>query len=365
MTTARITCLVVDDEASLRRSLVRVLEQTGYTCLQAGSGVEAVAMLEQAQPDLVISDLQMPEMDGFELLRVVGVRWPDIAFVVVTALTEVEMAVSCLQKGAMDYITKPFQIGEVRARIRQALEKRRLLSENRRYQLHLADLVRQQASRIEELFLEGVQTLVEALEAKDAYTRGHSSRVSAYAGRTAQMLSLGDRDQQLIELGAELHDVGKIGVRESVLLKPGPLTVSEYRHLMEHTVIGAHILEPLLKNAPEALAIVRSHHERVDGQGFPDGLKGGEIPLPARVVAVCDAFDAMTSGRPYRPAMTVSDALAELLSLRGVQFDADVVAAFVSAYPDPSQVPIPTPQKVRRRIPGGIAGTGVPASILD
>lgn len=361
MSDDQLICLVVDDEASLRHSLVRVLEQSGYTCLQAGSGRDAVAMLEQAQPDVVISDLQMPEMGGVELLEIAQGRWPDVAFVVVTAVTEVEMAVSCLQHGAMDYITKPFQIGEVRARIRQALEKRRLLKENQRYQLHLAELVRQQASRIEELFLEGVQTLVEALEAKDAYTRGHSSRVSAYAGRTAQLLGLTEQDQQLIELGAELHDVGKIGVREGVLLKPGPLTVGEYRHLMQHTVIGAHILEPLLKNAPEALAIVRSHHERMDGQGFPDGLKGHTIPMSARVVTVCDAFDAMTSGRPYRPAMSASDALAEMSRQRGVQFDPDVVAAFIKAYPDPSRVPIATPKKVRRRIPGGIAGVGVPA----
>ncbi|MFQ6046218.1 MAG: HD domain-containing phosphohydrolase, partial [Gemmatimonadales bacterium] len=267
-----------------------------------------------------------------------------------------------LRLGAPDYITKPFQLDEVRARIGQALDKRRLVIENRRYQEHLSELVRQQAARIEELFLQGVQTLVEALEAKDAYTRGHSTRVSAYAGSTARALGLSDTEVTLIELGAQLHDVGKIGVREAVLLKRGSLTSEEYGHLMEHTIIGERILEPLLSHVPEVLAIVRSHHERIDGSGLPDGLAGDDIPVPARVVAVCDALDAMTSDRPYRDALPSRDALDELERLRGVQFDADVVEAFCRAYTDVDRLPIPTPPKTLLRVPRPAAGAGVPAS---
>ncbi len=358
-----ITCLIVDDQEPLRETLRRVLEPAGYQCLLAKSGIDALGMLEQTQVPIVISDIQMPEMDGVTLLGKIRERWPDIAVVVVTAVTEVNVAVACLQMGALDYILKPFQVDEVRARVEQALEKRRLILENREYQTHLADLVQQQAQRIEELFLEGVQALVEALEAKDAYTLGHSIRVSAYASKIAAEMGMGDLDIKLIELGAELHDVGKIGVRESVLLKPSALTRVEYDHLMQHTVIGAQILEPLLKNAPQALAIVRSHHEWMDGSGTPDGLSGGDIPLHARVVSVADAFDAMTSARPYRPAMSPSIALQELRGGTGKQFDVVVVAAFLSAYADPAALPIETPDKVRRRPPKWVAaGLSAPSS---
>jgi response regulator RpfG family c-di-GMP phosphodiesterase len=357
-----ITCLVVDDEAAVRTALAKGLKRDDFLCLQAGSGREALEIIERQVPEIMISDLRMPVMDGVALLEHVHQQWPDIAVLVASAVAEVDTAVACLQKGAMDYITKPFQLDEVRARVEQALEKRRLILENRRYQNHLAELVRQQAARIEELFLQGVQTLVEALEANDAYTHGHSSRVGAYAGKTARELALSDSDVMLIELGAELHDVGKIGVREAVLLKRGSLTSDEYKHLMRHTTIGERILEPLLSHVPEVLAVVRSHHERIDGSGLPDGLSGDEIPLPARVVAVCDAFDAMTSDRPYRDALPSTDALDELERLRGVQFDRTVVAAFSRAHPDPAGIPIATPPKVLRRVPKSAAGAGVPVS---
>jgi putative two-component system response regulator len=356
-----VTCLVVDDEPQLRDSLRRVLQAAGYEVLVAESGVDALGKLEGNEIPLVISDIRMPEMDGFTLLRRIREGWPETAVVMVTAVTEVDVAVACLKLGAMDYILKPFQIEEVGARAEQALDKRRLILQNRHYQDHLADLVQQQANRIEELFLEGVQTLVEALEAKDAYTRGHSARVAVYSSGIASELGLDDKDVRLIELGAELHDVGKIGVREAVLLKPGRLESHEYDHLMEHTVIGARILDPLLKNAPEVLGIVRSHHERLDGTGRPDGLKGDSIPAHARVVTVADSFDAMTSARPYRPAMDAADAIAELERCKGSQFEPGAVDAFIRAFPDQQTLPITTPKKVRRSLPEGVA-SGDPAS---
>lgn len=364
MNEQQVTCLVVDDEPPVRQAMVRVLEGAKYRVVSAESGAAALAVLERESIDLVTSDLQMPGMSGAELLETIHRRWPEVAIIMVTGVAELNTAVQLLQAGASDYITKPFAVDEVRARVRQALDKRRLLIENRRYQLHLAELVRQQAARIEELFLEAVQTLVHALEAKDAYTQGHSARVSAYAGGTARALGLQEGEVQVIELAAELHDVGKIGVRESVLFKPGRLTDEEYRHIMEHTVIGARILAPLFKNAPQALAIVRSHHERLDGLGFPDGLKGDQVPYYSRVVSVVDAFDAMTSGRTYRPAMKVDRALAELTANAGSQFDPDIVSAFERAFSGPGErLPIPTPRIVRRQLPQGIAdAVGIPAT---
>jgi len=285
------------------------------------------------------------------LLREIITRWPDTAVIVVTAVAEVESAVTCLQMGALDYVAKPFHLDEVRARVSQALDKRRLIIENHSYQQGLEVRVEAQARRIEELFLEGVHALVFALEAKDAYTRGHSMRVANYSVEIARALGL-DKDLiDTIALGAELHDVGKIGVSESVLHKAGKLSEAEYRHIMEHTVIGARILGPLMRDAPGALAIVRSHHERLDGSGFPDGLKGDVIPLEARLVSVADAFDAMTSVRPYRPSLSVKHAMRELEEGKGVQFDAEVVNAFLKAFAEIATLPIPTPQLQPLRLP--------------
>ena len=344
-------CLVVDDEPRLRRVLIRLLETEGFTCAEAASGVEALQELERTPAPLVISDLRMPEMDGVTLLREIITRWPETAVIVVTAVAEVESAVACLQMGALDYVAKPFHLDEVRARVSQALDKRRLLIENRNYQHGLEARVEAQARRIEELFLEGVHALVYALEAKDAYTRGHSMRVAHYSIEIARAMGL-DKDQiDTIALGAELHDVGKIGVSESVLHKAGKLSEAEYRHIMEHTVIGARILGPLMRDAPGALAIVRSHHERLDGTGFPDGLKGNVIPVEARLVSVADAFDAMTSVRPYRPSLSVQHAMRELESGVGIQFDGDAVRAFQKAFAEHAALPIPTPQLQPLRLP--------------
>jgi HD-GYP domain-containing protein (c-di-GMP phosphodiesterase class II) len=267
-------------------------------------------------------------MDGIELLRQVRTRWPDTAMVMITAVADVEVAVSCLSIGAMDYLTKPFHLEEVRARVAQALEKRRLILENRDYQEQLEQRVAAQARRLEELFVAGIQALAEALEVKDPYTRGHSVRVSQYSTILAHALDLKPDMIQQVGLGGHVHDIGKIGVREAVLNKPGKLTQEEYQHIMTHPVVGWRILAPLLGDAPIALNIVRSHHERIDGTGVPDGLKADQIPLEARIVAVADAFDAMTSGRPYRAAeMTFEQALRELEGNCDTQFDRSVVEA--------------------------------------
>ena len=354
-----VRCLIVDDEPRIRGALARLLEGSGYECRQAESVDAALAALEREPFPVVLSDVRMPGHDGVYLLRQIRQRWPDVAVLMLTAVAEVDTAVACLQAGAFDYLPKPFQAEEVRARVAQALEKRRLVLENREYQAHLAELVDQQALRIEELFLQGVQTVADALEAKDSYTKGHSARVAAYAGRAAAQLGLGESDIQLIELGADLHDIGKIGVREEVLGKPGPLTEEEYRHIMEHTVIGARILEPLLRHAPEVLAVVRSHHERMDGTGLPDGLLGDEIPLHARVVAVADGFDAMTSARPYRPPRSVEQALDELRRGAGAQWDGGIVDGFLAACREMDHLPIPTPAIVHRRVPSRIAAGAI------
>lgn len=327
-----VNCLVVDDEPRLRQVLLHLMRSDGFHCFEAGNGVEALELLERHPMTLVMSDMRMPRMDGIELLKQVRSRWPDTAVVMITAVADVEVAVSCLASGAMDYLTKPFHLEEVRARVSQALEKRRLVLENREYQKHLELRVAEQARRLEMLFLAGIQSLAEALELKDAYTRGHSMRVSRYSSVIARAMRLDAETVRQIELGGQLHDIGKIGVREDVLNKPGRLTPEEYEHIMTHPVLGWRILEPLMSDAPIALNVVRWHHERVDGRGVPDRLRADDIPIEARIVAVADAIDAMMSGRPYRgEEMVLEDAIAELRCNCDTQFDRTVVEAALRA----------------------------------
>ncbi len=323
-------CLIVDDEPPLRQLLMQLMQSDGFRCLEAGHGLDALDQLSKHPVTLVLSDLRMPKMDGLELLNEIRRVHPDVAVVMITAVADVEIAVSCLAVGASDYLLKPYQLQDVRARVVQALEKRRLVLENRAYRESLEERVSLQARRLEELFLASVQSLAEALEVKDPYTRGHSVRVSRYAVIIAQTMGVDGEMLRQIELGGHVHDIGKIGVRESVLNKPARLTAEEYQHIMTHPLLGWRILAPLLGETPHALNVVRSHHERFDGRGIPDGLRGTAIPLEARIVAAADALDAMTSDRPYRSGMSLQGAVDEIARLSAVQFDPDVVRALVA-----------------------------------
>jgi len=336
-------CLVVDDDATVRGTIARVTELMGLSALQAGDGREALALLEsQGEVPLIISDINMPGLNGLGFLEEVLQRFPDTAVIMLSGVSDVTTAVTCLDKGALDYIAKPALIDEVRVRVNKALEKRDLLMQKRFYQKNLELRVRVQAGRIKELFLQGVQTLAHALEAKDAYTSGHSMRVSRYAVQTAIQLGFTGERLEEIRLGAELHDIGKIGTREAVLNKPGALTDEEFAHITEHTILGERILAPLARENPTVLRIVRHHHERVDGRGFPDRLAGQEIPIEARIVCVVDAFDAMTTNRAYRSSRLPPEAYVELDRCAGAHFDPEIVRAFKAAFPDPDVLPLST-----------------------
>jgi putative two-component system response regulator len=337
---AEVQCLIVDDDPQVLDALVRVVRAQGLECLSVPSADAALAFLElHGDVAVLISDIRMPGTDGMALLEQVRRQHPDTAVIMLSAVDDVQIAVDCLKKGALDYIAKPMVLGEVQVRVAKALEKRELTLQNRYYQQHLEAEVRRQRSRIQAFFLEGAQTLAHALEAKDAYTRGHSQRVRDYAVRTAVLLGYTGEFLDNLRLGAELHDIGKIGTRESILNKAGRLTPDEFRHITEHTVLGERILAPLAHDRPVVLHIARSHHERVDGDGFPDGLRGEDIPVEARIVAVVDAFDAMTTNRAYRESLTPADAYEELRRCIGLQFDPAVVDAFLTAFPDPAAMP--------------------------
>ncbi|HEY7613049.1 MAG TPA: HD domain-containing phosphohydrolase [Gemmatimonadales bacterium] len=326
-------CLVVDDEPSVRGFLIRMLQAQGFQCYEAATGLEALRILDRiGEPPLIVSDMRMPEMDGISLLEEVRTRYPDTSVIMLSGVSETNTAVDCLHRGAADFLLKPISMSELQARVGRVLEKRELVLQNRYYQANLERQVREQALRIQELFLQGVQMLARALEAKDAYTSGHSMRVSEYAVATAKRMGFAGHSLDGIRLGGELHDIGKIGTSESVLHKPGRLTAEEFDQIHQHPLLGEQMLSPLAQDSPDVLRIVRSHHERLDGRGFPDGLRGEKIPIEARIVAVADAFDAMTTRRPYRESRPPSDALAELRRVAGSQLDPEAVEAFVDTY---------------------------------
>jgi response regulator RpfG family c-di-GMP phosphodiesterase len=326
-TQARI--LIVDDEQTMRELLYESLSRDGYECHTASDAKMALAKLEQRTFDLAISDIRMPGGNGIALLQEMRAKYPDTAVIMATAVAELEPAIESLKMGAQDYLLKPFNLSELSLSVKNALNVRRLERENRDYHLHLEEKVKEQTQTIQELFLGGIRALAEALEAKDEYTRGHSQRVTELSQGVAQRLGLADEELNKVVLAAELHDIGKIGVRDEVLKKPGPLTKEEYEHVLSHVVIGEKILRPILREE-STLAMVKHHHEHWDGSGYPDRLRGEEIPFGARILAVVDAYDAMTSSRPYRQALPPQEAKRLLLDANGTQFYPQAVEALLA-----------------------------------
>jgi len=320
--------LVVDDENVVRKLLCQRLSNEGYQCLEADSGDQALEILKGDQIGLVLLDIKMPGKSGTELLPEIKERYSDTAVIMITAIVDTNIAVQCMKQRAYDYIIKPFNLEEVILSVERALERRRLEIENRGYRLHLEQKVEEQARKIRDAYVNSITALAYALDAKDHYTSGHSQRVTEIAVAIARELGLPPHEIDKIRLAGLLHALGKIGVREDVLLKPGKLTAEEYQHVKSHPESAEHISRPVVED-DEVLAMIRHHHEHYDGSGYPDGHKGEQIPLGARILAVADAYNAMTSERPYRKAMSPEKALAELERNKGSQFCPKVVDAFL------------------------------------
>lgn len=354
--TARAKILIVDDESSVRGIISRKLIQEGYYCDEASNGNIALKKVCDGDFDLVLLDISMPLKSGTEVLKDVASEYPDIAVIMATAVSNVETAIESMKLGAYDYIIKPVDLNMLMLSVNRALEKRRLVLENRGYQLHLEKKVQEQTEKIRESFFNSVMSLAIALEAKDEYTRGHSERVTFSAVAVAREIGLTDGMVDKIRLASLVHDIGKIGVEESILRKPGKLTDEEYRHVMAHCEIGERILRPIVEDE-EILEMVRHHHERYDGTGYPDGLvadpdmdgmvsaepSGSPVikrfSLGSRLLAVIDAYDAMTSDRPYRKALDIEVANAELEKGKGRQFDPKIVDVFLRVSDEAVAVP--------------------------
>jgi len=319
--------LIVDDEAAIRRLLRRKLSREGYWCEEADSVAQTLNKLRSSPMELVLLDIKMPGKSGIELLPEIKASYPDTAVIMATAVTEIGVAVQCMRQGADDYICKPFNLDEVALSVGRALEKRRLQLKIKEYQQHLEEKVEEQTRKIRQLFLGAIRALVFALEAKDRYTAGHSRRVTEITVAIGSELGLSADDIEDLRWGSLLHDVGKIAVDQLTQNKPGRLTPAEYEHIMTHAHVGAGIVKPVVNE--NVVKMIEHHHDRYDGSGLHQVVAGGDIPLAARILALADAFDAMTSDRPYRSAMSREEALAEIKRCTGTQFDPVVVTAFL------------------------------------
>lgn len=321
--------LVVDDEEAVREILAEGLESFGYEAVAVGSAAQALERLRSGGVDLVLTDIEMPGGSGMVLLRRVKELVPDLDVVMVTGVVDAHTAIEAIRRGASDYLTKPFNLDEVQIVVERTLDKRRLIFENRVYQEHLEELVAERTRQLKKSYESTLQALVTALDFRDNETQGHSFRVVDYAVLVAQVMGITESDMGWIRYGAILHDVGKIGIPDSILLKPGKLNAEEWEQMKRHPELGFRMLQHIEFLRP-ALDIVLSHQERYDGTGYPSGLRGEEIPLGARIFAVVDTFDAMTSNRPYRAALSIEKAREEVREFSGSQFDPRVTEAFLS-----------------------------------
>ncbi|MCL5005002.1 MAG: response regulator [Acidobacteria bacterium] len=343
--------LVVDDEAPVWQLLGEKLGRSGFDWQGCSSGKEALEWLERKQFDAIISDLKMPGMTGLKLLKEIRKSHPHVAFLMATGEDDIRVAVEAMKQGSDDYLVKPFHLDAALGSVQRALEKKQLEMELEKYREHLEEIVDQRTrqlqiatKRIEHTYDDTLEALGAALDLRDTETAGHSRRVSLYCLEIARAIGCSLEQLKTIARGAYLHDIGKIGIPDSILLKEGKLSAEEQTVMQTHVRIGYELLSriPFLAAAAE---IVLTHQEQYDGTGYPQGLAGEEIPLGARIFAVADTLDAMTSDRPYRQALPFSTAREEISRESGRQFDPDVVRVFLS-------IPEQTWKNIRREVAG-------------
>lgn len=309
--------LVVDDEELIRRTIAKILQKAQYEVVLAEDGHAAIEKAKAEKFDLVISDVRMPGIDGLETIRRIKEIQPEVHSIIITGYASEDTPVQAIKLGVNDYIFKPFEVETFLHSVQRNLTNVRLLRE--KTMLH---------SRLKQNMLTLIDTLANTLEARDPYTHGHSRRVGLYATWIAEDLGYDHDALETLRHGGLLHDIGKIAVREDVLNKPGRLTAEEYDHIKIHPSVGYNILRQIEEFEP-MLPIVLSHHERIDGEGYPHQMPGGDIPLNARITAIADTFDALTSDRPYRDGMPVEKAIAIMESVKGTQLDGELVDIFI------------------------------------
>ena len=326
-----VSVLVVDDEEPIRNALRKYLKQQQFEVHTAGSGDEALQQLRLHKVALMLSDIRMPGTSGVDLVPQALEIEPDLAILMLTAVNDATSAALCMQRGAMDYLTKPIELADLGRAVQRALKRREMQLESRHLNQWLKEEVttrtaelQRERNRLERVSTATLEALINALEAKDPYLRGHSARVADLSANIAAEIGLAGEDVDRIRMAGRLHDLGKIGTREAVVNKEGPLTADEFEHVKQHVIIGAQILAPLV-HLGDVVEMVRSHHERWDGSGYPAGLRGEEIPLGGRIIAAAEVFDALTTARPYQEKMTPEQAVERIEDLSGTVLDPRVL----------------------------------------
>ncbi|OLB50801.1 MAG: hypothetical protein AUI08_04550 [Gemmatimonadetes bacterium 13_2_20CM_2_65_7] len=330
-----VTVLVVDDEEPIRNALRKFLKQQQFEVYTAGSADEALQQLRLHKVALMLSDIRMPGTSGVDLVPQALEIEPELAILMLTAVNDATSAALCMQRGAMDYLTKPIELADLGRAVHRALKRREMLLENGQLNQWLKEEVttrtaelQRERNRLERVSTATLEALVNALEAKDPYLRGHSARVADLSANIATEVGLSEEEVDRIRMAGRLHDLGKIGTRDAVVNKEGPLTADEFEHVKQHVIIGAQILAPLV-HLGDIVAMVKSHHERFDGTGYPDGLRGQEVPLGGRVIAAAEVYDALTTSRPYQEKMTPEQAVERMADLSGTVLDPKVYEALV------------------------------------
>jgi putative nucleotidyltransferase with HDIG domain len=327
--------LIVDDEETIRLAIGKFLRSRGYEVHAAESGSAALEQLERQRFLLMLCDVRMPGMSGVEVVPRATESDPDLAILMLTAVNDAPTATEALSRGAMDYLMKPIELTDLEKAVQRALHKRDLRIEQRRVEqmireevaLRTAELEREKAA-LRSMTVGVAETLINAMEAKDVYLRGHSQRVAELSASMAEVLGLDEDTVEAVRLAGRLHDVGKIGIREEILNKPGKLTPEEYDHIKDHVRIGMEILSPL-RHIGLSLQFVQDHHEHWDGGGYPRGIAGERISIGGRILAAADAFDAVTSKRAYREPMGQQETIAYLADYTGALLDPRVYAALI------------------------------------
>ena len=332
----KASILVVDDEDFIREIICRKLNGSGFECDSACSAEDALARIAQNNYDCVLSDIHMPGMSGVDLLRRIKLQNQDLAVILITGAPDIDAALEAMRLGAYDHLSKPLNLAALEMTVDRALEKKRLVEENREYQHNLESMVKERTKQLsaanedlQRLFTGSIKALAQALEAKDEYTQGHSARVAEESVNIARYLSLSDTEIQRMWLAGYLHDIGKIGIKEAVLNKPGKLDEEEWNLIQQHPVVAGRILGPI-PELSDIIDIIVHHHERYDGSGYPDGLEGNSIPLGARILAVADTYDALTSRRPYRDSLDLEEAHRILEEAAGTYLDPVIARAFLN-----------------------------------
>lgn len=335
--------LIVDDEDAIRSLFVEALNELGYDCDVARNGLECLEKFYRVRDyDVVLLDVQMPELNGIETLKKLKSYSPDLSVIMVSASREIENVRVALREGAYDYVFKPFNVIDVDAVIRRALERANLIKANKDYQKNLERKVADQTRELVKLYSGTLEAMILALDLREHETGHHSYRVTEYALNLGRHLRLDESQLSVIAKGALLHDIGKIGVPDNILLKPDSLTDEEWELMKQHAHLGYELLNKI-EFLEESSLIVYTHHERYDGNGYPQGLAGDEIPLGARIFSVVDAFDAMTSKRVYKKAMPFEEAVDRIRESSGTQFDPVVVDTFVN-------VPVDEWKNIRKKV---------------